>query len=353
MTAHMRLIAVVCAAAAHLAELRVDTAGAATTPTPLQSPRDSEAHVKAESPEPALAPRPSSFRDAMLRVAGAVAEARKEANETHGVLRPKDVMLTSEDPGQDSYHGLKIRQNHLHAMRPTFRPSTGWPGAPPVAKARKALGLIGQGPPQRTAFVIAPQSLFDEKVPILWQLGFDPQRISPVHTTQDCIGGLTSRTGTFLGHREAWKSVAALGKKALILEADWSIGDMSGVNAQRLGAQLHRLADRSDDLTKVGSCGFLCNTAYFLSPWLASLMQHEDPCEHRDGTDVWVKQLCFNETQLQGKSIKCRIVRGGTKYAESQHLYGSGLIFQDRMHIKGLHSVNNTGTYNETHYDTW
>jgi len=366
MIAPMLLIAVVWVAAAHSAELRVDAAGRITTPAPLRSP--SEAEVEAAAPAPEL--EVSDIAAAMLRVQGAAGAANVEepASQT-GVLRPKDVMLTREDLDRELYRLGKLRVKREHHMiernaHPTLKPLK----APPafVNSQRKPLGLFGGGlAPARTAFVISPQRLFDEKVNALWQLGFDAQRIDPVHTTQSCIGGDSiggdsPRTGTFLGHREAWKHVAAMGKKALILEADWSIGDLSSLNAQKLALQLHRLGDRDDDLTKVGSCGSLCNTAYFLSPWLADIMQHEDPCDgdsmKKDGTDVWVKHLCFNETQIQGHSIKCRIVKGGTLYARSQKLYGSGLIFQDREHIKGLHRGGEDGNgnaYNDTQYDTW
>lgn len=362
MTAPVLLIAVVWVSAAHSAELRVDAAGRLTTPPPpLRSPSEAEDQVEAAAPAPEL--RVSGSTAAMLRVQGAVAAAEEGGvGNQPGVLRPRDVFLTTEDLDRDEAYKLAVKRvRHEHkaggtrrTLEPMRYPAGAGANATAAEKKRKPLGLFGGGlTPARTAFVISPEALFDAKVNILWQLGFDAQRIAPTHTTQNCIGGLESRTGTFLGHRDAWKHVAALGKKALILEADWSIGDMSPLNAQKLALQLHRLGDRDDDLTKVGSCGTLCNTAYYLSPALAGMMQHEDACQHKDGTDVWVKELCFNETQIQGHSIKCRIVKGGNVYAKSHHLYGSGLIFQDREHIKGLHDAHNKGTYSDSHYDTW
>lgn len=289
----------------------------------------------------------------------AVAASEKFANDTGIVLDAPD-----ESPRLQQLRESQPAYQPVAMLRPPEKPDRSWKLANLTSSDQPADltrpvpgGFAGQN--LVAAFVIAPEKLFDEKAMVLWQLGFDPRRIPPVHTDLTCIGDLASRTGCFLGHRAAWAAVAALGKKALVLESDWSIGDLTGANAQKLAAQLHRLGERDDDITKVGSCGYFCNTAYFIGPSVATLMQNEDPCNHPNGTDVWVKDICFNETaawnstQLQGHTVKCRIVRGGSGYAQAQGLYGSGLIFQDRRHIKGLHDQDNTGRYNESHYDTY
>lgn len=317
-------------------------------------------HLKAEPelplPPPPLGAQPAAHAPADVRplaLPPTAAKALRPEAQNHTVpqaLRIPGVGPNGEVPVLSAQRGQSIATHMLRAMitEPIAMNKLRNVDSKNIVQWRKPMVFTGGKQSTRpTAYMLSPKPLFDAKAPVLWQLGFEPVRVPPVHTELSCIGNLTSRTGTFLGHRAAWQKIAEVGSKGLILEADWSIGDMQASNAEKLAEMLDELRKRPDDLTKVGGCGSLCNTAYFMSAALAKQVQDEDPCKHTDGTDVFTRQLCYQQVALRnGQYASCHIVTGGTLYAKSQGLYGSGIIFQDRKKIRGLHDQNNQGRYN-------
>ena len=79
------------------------------------------------------------------------------------------------------------------------------------------------------------------------------------------------QVGLFEAHVQAWRQIVALGKPALILEKDWSIGDKRPAD---VASKLAELMKKKEDWTLVGSCGddHACSHAYILKPAAAALL---------------------------------------------------------------------------------
>ena len=134
------------------------------------------------------------------------------------------------------------------------------------------------------------------RIDLLQALGVNATRIDPVIANTGCDGSdepqKKSAKGILLAHKQAWKMIAASGKRSLVLESDWDVGDK---NVTKLRETLARAYARDDmTYTSVGWCRlgaghnytdpwrFGCTTAYFLNPGAAVELDDSETCMPSD-----------------------------------------------------------------------
>ena len=158
--------------------------------------------------------------------------------------------------------------------------------------------LRGRPDDRPVAYMISAKSRFtEERQKQLEDLGFRPERIDPVFLEHDCEGGDNGKKKAMWGimnaHQNAWKQLALSGRRGLVLESDWGIGDQK---LSDLRSTMSKAAERNEHYVSVGWCRqalhevvapwkFTCATAYFLSVEAAtnlSKLRHDDgvhaPC---------------------------------------------------------------------------
>lgn len=128
------------------------------------------------------------------------------------------------------------------------------------------------------AYMISSESRFTkERTDLLEAIGFSSERVDPVYMTTDCNGGNDTKKSAMWGithaHMNAMKRIASSGRRGLILESDWDIGDQE---VPDLKTAMARALARDEHYVSVGWCrgsrpsSFTCGTAYFMSPEAAT-----------------------------------------------------------------------------------
>ena len=148
------------------------------------------------------------------------------------------------------------------------------------------------------AYMIAASARYTaERRKQLEDMGFEPQQVDPVYLETDCEGGNNTKKKAMWGimnaHQNAWKLLSKSGRRGLVLESDWGIGNQSMDDLRR---SMQAAAARDEHYLSVGWCRqmkhevaapwkFTCATAYFLSAEAAtnlSKLRHADgehaPC---------------------------------------------------------------------------
>jgi len=170
--------------------------------------------------------------------------------------------------------------------------------------SREASSLVPQQTPLQpaderpVAYMIAAEARFTkERQDLLEAIGFRPERVDPVYLEHDCEGGDNAKQKAMWGianaHQNAWKKIVETGRRALVLESDWGIGDQK---LSDLRTAMSSAAQRDEHYVAVGWCRqprhegrepwhFTCATAYFLGVEAAvnmTKLKHDDgehaPC---------------------------------------------------------------------------
>ena len=161
-----------------------------------------------------------------------------------------------------------------------------------------------------TAYVISSKQRYDhERADLLSSLGARSVRIAPVFAQEGCDGSKDpmkkSVKGILLAHKAAWNLIAASGKRALVLESDWGIGNQE---VPQLRKSLIQAFKRSDAYTSVGWCRpggtadawkFGCTTGYFINPGVARQLNASSACI---AVDALFGGLCKGRSGIQGKT---------------------------------------------------
>jgi hypothetical protein len=161
-----------------------------------------------------------------------------------------------------------------------------------------------------TAYVISSKQRYDqERVDLLGSLGASSVRIAPVFAEEGCDGSKDpmkkSVKGILLAHKAAWNLIAASGKRGLVLESDWGIGNQE---VPQLRKSLIQAFKRSDAYTSVGWCRpggtadawkFGCTTGYFINPGVARQLNASSACI---AVDALFGGLCKGRSGIQGKT---------------------------------------------------
>lgn len=217
------------------------------------------------------------------------------------------------------------------------------------------------------AFVICNETTFDARKEEFSALGLDARRVEPVYLTSEacpprhllasqtqygetlgyecpnCMG--TKEAGIFEAHTHAWAEIATLGRPAMVLESDWSIGRESPI---AVATELSVLATRDEDYIMVGWCyeDWECDHAYILQPDAAAWLIQADVCsasvDVTDGTGLsdcpldWLLPSLYSSGHLslyQGPEGSDTLMPG---------LFGKGIIRQGYNLVsnaaKALHS---------------
>ena len=262
-----------------------------------------------------------------------------------------------------------------------------------------------------SALVIAePERLGPERQQLLRMYGLSElEAMPPVITNDTCVGlrdyaDYAKETGIFRAHRQAWQRVAQSGVTTLVMESDWSFGNMPpdnvrldlrrefaatvGLNfigycwviadaelptvwqpeARRTGldrwlshaSSVTNAGIRTAKLCEGGDCDVLptCATAYVLTPKMAAHLARADPCDGdahppRDPLDVFMFEQCWKSGG--DASELCRWLDGrphdkwhpwpreskADLFSEEAKYFGWGLVVQDRAAFEGLHSKKN------------
>lgn len=159
------------------------------------------------------------------------------------------------------------------------------------------------------AYFITSQQRYDQdRVDILASLGARSIRVSPVFAADGCVSDSPmqkSVKGILLAHKAAWDQIAASGRRSLILESDWGIGNQQ---VSQLRKSLMRAFQRKDAYTSVGWCRpgattdtwkFGCTTAYFINPSTARDLNASSACI---AVDAMFGGLCKGRAGVGRKS---------------------------------------------------
>lgn len=212
------------------------------------------------------------------------------------------------------------------------------------------------------AYVVSKKKLFEAHLDKLKALGFEPIRVHPHNFWRElppCEPFMESERpkmkwaelGVFESHRDAWRQIAASGRTALVLEADWTISNQSSAALrQDFRETVFRMAMGDEDLVWAGRCGAYCTTAYFIKPRAAQLIAKANMCDEHVPLDMFLNHQCGRESfrrastlfrdKTRGVEYLRRLSCGRQKMYPVEYfpgLYGDGPFFQDR-HIKGMHA---------------
>jgi hypothetical protein len=263
-----------------------------------------------------------------------------------------------------------------------------------------------------SALIIAEaERLGPERQQLLRTYGLSElEAMPPVITNDTCVGlrnyaDFSKETGIFRAHRQAWQRVAQSNVTTLVMESDWSFGNMPPANVRiDLRREFEATAGLNiigycwiiadDDLPAVwrpearrsnldrwlthassatsagfrtaklcegGDCNVLptCATAYLLTPRMAThLARAADPCDSdahptRNPLDVFMFEQCWKSGG--DPSELCRWLDGrphdkwhpwpresrADLFSEEAKYFGWGLVVQDRAAFEGLHSQKN------------
>lgn len=201
-----------------------------------------------------------------------------------------------------------------------------------------------------TAYVISSKQRYDhERADLLSSLGARSVRIAPVFAQEGCDGSKDpmkkSVKGILLAHKAAWNLIAASGKRALVLESDWGIGNQE---VPQLRKSLIQAFKRSDAYTSVGWCRpggttdawkFGCTTGYFINPGIARQLNASSACI---AVDALFGGLCKGRAGIQSKTGvnvrgKCCWWPGAAFPGYEQQM--RGLFQQDRDLYASTHAA--------------
>ena len=222
-------------------------------------------------------------------------------------------------------------------------------------------------PPLPALVIAEPDRFGPERQLLLRTYGLsEPEAMPPVHTNDTCVGlrdyaDFAKETGIFRAHRAAWQRVAQSGRTTLVMESDWSFGNMPPANvridlrrefestvglnfigycwlvvddekptvwsAEERRSRLDRWLSHASSATSAafdtsklcadegGDCDVLptCATAYVISPQMASQLAAADPCEgdahqQRSPLDVFMFEQCWEGGG--DASTRCRWLDG-------------------------------------------
>jgi hypothetical protein len=157
-------------------------------------------------------------------------------------------------------------------------------------------------------FITSAQRYDQARVDLLASLGARSIRVSPVFAADGCVSNSPmqkSVKGILLAHKAAWDQIAASGRRSLILESDWGIGNQE---VPQLRKSFMRAFQRKDAYTSVGWCRpgattdtwkFGCTTAYFINPSTARDLNASSACI---AVDAMFGGLCKGRAGVGKKS---------------------------------------------------
>ena len=157
-------------------------------------------------------------------------------------------------------------------------------------------------------FITSAQRYDQARIDLLASLGARSIRVSPVFAADGCVNNSPmqkSVKGILLAHKAAWDQIAATGRRSLILESDWGIGNQQ---VPQLRKSLMRAFERKDAYTSVGWCRpgattdtwkFGCTTAYFINPNTARDLNASSACI---AVDAMFGGLCKGRSGVAKKS---------------------------------------------------
>merc|ERR1719247_3741606 len=76
--------------------------------------------------------------------------------------------------------------------------------------------------------------------------------VEPVLTESTCVDNDKGATGIALAHQSVWRRVATFGRRSLVLEADFSIGNQT---EEEVTSRVRQAFERKEDYTSLGYCG--------------------------------------------------------------------------------------------------
>lgn len=220
----------------------------------------------------------------------------------------------------------------------------------------------GLDEPGKSVFVISSKPTMHEQTAtgLLKRLTFkNVGRITPVQTSMVCVEGDPKSTGTVMAHRHAWRTILGTGEPAVVLEADWSIGNQSVPDVIfKLNGAFAKM-QQGYDLVWLGYCelqcdaeahtcggpGYgtrppLCLTGYLISPSAAQKLLDYKMCNkgsrdwESDGTppvDWYVNHKC------KSKDLNCYVAAGPEPMPGC---FGQGIFQQNESFSWGLHAAS-------------
>ncbi len=243
------------------------------------------------------------------------------------------------------------------SSEPVLAPTAPASGASDAAHTVNVLQTGGQA---IDAYFITSQQRYDQaRVDILASLGARSIRVSPVFAADGCVSDTPmqkSVKGILLAHKAAWDQIAASGKRSLILESDWGIGNQQ---IPQLRKSLLRAFQRTDAYTSVGWCRpgsttdtwkFGCTTAYFINPGTARDLNASSACI---AVDAMFGGLCKGRAGVGKKSGvqlhgKCCWWPGAALPGYEKQM--RGLFQQDRELYASTHAASDDPTGGDAGY---
>lgn len=170
----------------------------------------------------------------------------------------------------------------------------------------------------------------------LIKLGFrNIKRIPPVYLKDrgDCQKKTLSLSelGVTRAHQSCFREVLKMNQDSIILEEDWRYSLTDEIFLKKISEYYNYFKSKDLDLLWLGHCGDACMHAYIISVKSVNNILKSNYCDAP--VDLVLYKLCRN------KSLNCFKVKN--EVHDSKVYYGSGIIFQDRKNIQGIHDHNN------------